>query len=1194
MRFLRVSTGCLALTFLAFAQSDRGTITGAVSDPANAVVPGATVVARNTETGTLYETVTTSTGNYTLPALQVGIYELSVSVAGFSKAVQTGVRVQVAQTVRVDVALQVGATTESISVNAAAPLLKTESAEQSTTIARETINSLPLNFSQTQGGAIRNPLAFATLTPGAYFAPGSQNTIKVNGSPTTSFKIVIEGQDATNGLTQSTTNHNQPSVESIQEFTLQTSNFAAEYGQVAGGLFNFSVRSGTNQYHGALYEYLTNEALNAGQPFTDNGKGGLVRSPNKKHDFGGTIGGPVWLPKLYDGHNKTFFFFSAETYYDTKIQSGLLNTVPTLKMREGDFSEILTTRQLNTDPLGRGILENTIYNPLSARPIASGAVVSDPFPSNVIPQSQLDPVALKIQALLPKPTRSGTVNNWDQSIPNPRTQIIRTVKADHNFSSSSKVSFYWHYYTSHEYSGADGLPAPITAVRDKYVYSHTFRLNYDHTVTPTLLLHVGLGDQRFHNPDTSPPSVLQDFNAVKELGLVGGAANGFPRLAGMSNAFGGMFNIGPTNANRYYTDKPTVVLNATKISGSHTFKAGGEWKIDAFTDRNERQSSGVYNFGATETALPSTNGQALGGGVVGFPYASFLLGRVNNASVNAPQDPQYRKMSISFFAQDNWKITRKITLDYGLRWDRQGQGHELHYRSSSFDPRVKNPSAGGLLGGQAYEGYGPGRCDCNFAQTYNYAFGPRLGIAYQINPKTVLRAGWGISYGGTGSYNYITNAAILGIGFNQFAWVAPAFGDPAILLRNGLPYNQADLYKVTLDPGVRPSPGMTDSPPYWIDPNAGRPPRINQWSIGLQRELTKDLVVEAAYVGNRGAWLQANSMVDLNALTPQRLKVFGLDINSAADRSLLTSRLNSTTAQARGFSAPYAGFPTTLPVAQSLRPFPQFTNIPARWAPLGNNWYDSLQVKATKRYSRGLDFTAAFTWQKELILGGETETGGGAATVNDVFNRRNQKTYSPSSQPYVFVTAFNYQVPAWGPNRLVRAVVRDWSVGGLLRYASGLPIQVPGAQNNLNSVLFRSTYANRVPGQPLFTKDLNCHCIDPNKDFVLNPAAWSEPAQGQWGFSAPYYNDYRQQRRYDEQLSLGRIFRIRERMNFHIRAEFFNVFNRTYLDNPTSGNALQAQQKNNQGVPTQGFGRINPATLNSPPRNGQIVARFQW
>jgi hypothetical protein len=243
--------------------------------------------------------------------------------------------------------------------------------------------------------------------------------------------------------------------------------------------------------------------------------------------------------------------------------------------------------------------------------------------------------------------------------------------------------------------------------------------------------------------------------------------------------------------------------------------------------------------------------------------------------------------------------------------------------------------------------------------------------------------------------------------------------------------------------------------------------------------------------------------------------------------------------------------------------------------------------------------TAAFTWQKELILGAEAETGGGAL-FNDVFNRKNQKMLSPSSMPYVFVTAFNYQLPAWG-NRLTRAALRDWNFGGLLRYSSGQPILAPYANNNLNALLLRNlpsgataTFANRVQGEPLFTKELNCHCIDPNKDFVLNPKAWSDPAAGQWGTAAAYYNDYRLPRRYDEQLSVGREFRIREAMSLQVRAEFFNVFNRTYLNNPTSTNAQQGQTRNSQGVPVTGFGRIDAGSVFSPPRNGQLVARFVW
>ena len=256
-----------------------------------------------------------------------------------------------------------------------------------------------------------------------------------------------------------------------------------------------------------------------------------------------------------------------------------------------------------------------------------------------------------------------------------------------------------------------------------------------------------------------------------------------------------------------------------------------------------------------------------------------------------------------------------------------------------------------------------------------------------------------------------------------------------------------------------------------------------------------------------------------------------------------------------------------------------------------------MQAKATKRYSHGLTATAAFTWQKELVPGAEAETGA-AVPVNDVYNIRNQKYISSFSQPLVMVTGFNYTFPALGSNKWMKTAIRDWTAGGILRYSSGLPIQVPTANNALNSLLFRNTaaatFANRVAGQPLFLQDLNCHCFDPNTSFVLNPKAWTDPAAGQFGVSAPYYNDYRSVRRPDESLSLGRIFRIRESMSFSIRAEFFNPFNRTYLNNPDSSNAASTQKVSANGQTVSGFGRINTGSTFSSPRNGQLVARFQW
>ena len=414
-----------------------------------------------------------------------------------------------------------------------------------------------------------------------------------------------------------------------------------------------------------------------------------------------------------------------------------------------------------------------------------------------------------------------------------------------------------------------------------------------------------------------------------------------------------------------------------------------------------------------------------------------------------------------------------------------------------------------------------------------------------------------------------------------------------------MPYTQAQLYPTALNPGIVPFPGQLNSPPYWIDPNGGRPPRIDQWNIGLQRQFTPDLMLEAAYVGNRGVWLQANNLSDLNALTPQVLAAHGLSLSNSANLSLLSSTFASGKPQAAGFNVPYAGFPMASSLAQSLRPFPQFTNIPVWYSPRGKSWYNALQAKATLRPWHGLYAQYAFTWQKEL-------TTAESVQVNDVFNLPVQRGISPSSLPLVSAIMFNYNIPALSSNKFLRTLQKDWTLGGSMRYQSGLPILSPYATNNLQAVLPRNTsntptYADRVPGVPLFTESPNCHCFDPSQTFVLNPAAWTQPPAGQFGTAAPYYNDYRWQRQPAENLNLGRIFHIREGMTLSIRAEFFNIFNRVFLNAPTSTNSGQTQVKSGNAT-VSGFGYIN--TLVTPiqaaggavptVRNGQLVARFQF
>jgi hypothetical protein len=1197
-----------------FAQSERGSITGAVSDQANAVIPGAHVAATNTQTGVQYESVTTPTGNYTLAQLPAGSYDLSVEAAGFSKFIQQGIRIYVAQTARIDVVLNVGATRESVTVTSNATMLKTESAEQSTTIAKELLDELPLNFGARGniGSAnIRNPFTFVTLVPGGNIS--AYSSIKLNGAPLDTDSIRVEGQDSNNSRLMIRQDQVQPSVEALEEVSVQTSNFAAEYGQVSGGLFNFVAKSGTNEFHGSAFEYFVNEDLGAGIPYTSSGNGHLVRPKNRRHDYGGSVGGPVWIPKLYNGRNRTFFFFAYEKFHQNQDQAGLLQTVPTDAMRNGDFSAAVTGRTLGMDPAGAPVLENSIYDPLTNSTV-NGQVVRSVFPGNVIPVSRMDPVALKIQALIPKATRAGVLNNWDQSYPSYTDEVIPSIKID-EYLPKGKLSFFYSKYFGPHFNTPDGLPSPLTQNRYLPTLTHTARINFDLPVTPTLMIHGGFGFLRHVNCDITVAENLS-YDALTQIGLKGGLPSagqpngcvtsgikpspttGLARITGLfSGTGGGMWTtIGTCCNNPVILNKPTAVLSGMLVRGSHNLKIGGEWRIDAFTNGNGANAAGIYNFSNAQTGLPYTQGQSLGGGTVGLPYASFLLGAVASASISNATAPQGRKKSWGLYAQDNWKVTRKLTIDYGLRWDYQGFAREIHDRVSMFGPTTPNPAAGGLPGATVYQGYGPGRCNCLFAVTYPYAIAPRLGISYQIASKTVLRIGWGITYGQTAG-SQADFGGQLGVGgWNTLSWSNPSYGERALQFAGGLNYSLAELYLESTDPGIRPSSGQLNTPPTLIDPNAGRPPRMNQWNIALQREITRDLLVEAAYVGNRGVWFLSNSLVDLNPLTPQRLMAYGLDINNAADRALLTSPISSAAVITRGFKVPYVGFPTGSTLAQALRPYPQFGNLGIQEAPLGNSWYDSLQMKLTKRTSHGLDVAATFAWQKELSNGGQ---GYGtfnniAGVVNDVFNRPNQKSLSSQSEPFAFSVAFNYQLPALGPNRAARAAIGGWTIGGILRYASGLPIPVPTAQNNLSSLLFRGTFANRVPGQPLFLKDLNCHCIDPNKDLVLNPAAWSDPAPGQWGVSSAYYSDYRYARRQNEQLSLGRVFRIREGIMFQIRAEFFNVFNRTSMNDPIANNARATATYNSRNALTGGFGYINPGSLYSQPRNGQIVARIRF
>jgi hypothetical protein len=1228
----------LALPITAFAQGDRGTITGTVTDPAGAVVANAAIQIRNLDTAALYPTASSGTGNFSASQLPAGTYELQVTAPGFKQYNRSLLTVQVAATIRIDVALEVGSATESITVSDQASLLKTESGELSHNVTASAMNSLPvLGIGAGAGSSgIRNPNAVVRLLPGTYWAPNSN--LRVNGAPMNTQSFRIEGQESQNTGTSGTPAQNQPSVDAIQEMAIQTSNYAAEYGQAGGGYINITMKGGTNQYHGSAYEYLVNEALNATTPFTDNGRGGNTLPKQRRNDYGFTIGGPISIPKIYNGHDKTFFFVNFEQYREKQSINNLRNTVPTAQYRSGVFTQALRTRVVGTDPLGNQMLEGMIYDPNTNTTASDGRVYRQQFANNIVPVSRFDPVALKVQNMVPLPRgpfATAQSLNYLEPVPSKRVFSIPSFKIDQQFGSKGKLSFYWQKTQQESalnvpFGQIDGLPGPITTAIGTFIRSPMYRANYDHTLTPTMLLHLGAGwrETRFDVPSVTGEGERTNFDAEAVLGLKGGTSHRyFPTFSGLeaANGTGGLKNIGSQNGTINYTQSFTSNASLSWVKNNHSFKFGGEFRTEGYPTQGLGGTEGTYNFSQAQTGQPFQVNAAAGGFNVGFPYASFLLGNVNQVTIANPVFPRVGKTQTGLFAQDTWKITRKLTLDYGLRYDFSTYLRESYGRAPFFSASTIHPKLG-IRGAALYDGTGPGRCSCNMANNYPLAFAPRLGLAYQINQKTVFRSGFGIVYAGTAGSNNSSG----GLAGSTATTAAGTFGSPVTTLVEGIPFTPQFRPRAwpSYDPGERPtSSPIPGAGPGFLDQNAGRPARQYQWSLGFQRELSGNLVVEASYVANRGVWWVSPGLINLNATPFSTLAKYNLSLDSLADRTLLTSFINSQTASQRGFNGlPYAGFPGGQTVAQAIRPYPQFTTIANYWSPLGKTWYDSLQVKATKRYSKGLSLTSNFTWSRNLAMGAEREVNNGtdpSGPNHDVFNRQNSKHISGFDLPFQFILAANYQSPQLHVgNSILNYVVSDWTYGVLLQYQSGLPIQVPNAQTgpNLNNLVGQSTFANRVAGQPLFSTnwvdsdgkvrtdpmDLNCHCYDPQRNVAFNPFAWANPAAGQFGTSALYYTDYRFQRRPTESMNFGRTFRLREKVTLNVRAEFANIFNRAFWNDPGAGVATSANLANAQtpvardpgtGVVLSGFGMmpVNSSTaVNTASRNGTIVARLSF
>jgi hypothetical protein len=1218
---IAISLGLAAAAL--FGQAGTGTITGTVTDPAGAVVAGAAVEVRNTDTNVPYPTVTTETGAYTVLRLPPGPYSVIVTAPGFKKLTRGGLSVDAGQVLPLDLALEVGSASESVTVTAEATLLKTESGDVTHNITLSQLDELPiLGIGTANAGSngIRNPFNSAVLIPGvSYFA--NFNMI-VNGAPTNTAGYRIEGLDNTNHTVAFAIMQNMPNADAVQEMAIQTSNYAAEFGQAGGGLFNMTMKSGTNQFHGSAFEYFVNEDLNAGIPFSYTPEGGKFRPRNRRNDYGGTFGGPVIIPKLYNGKDRTFFFFSYERY---KEAQGLTftDTLPNAQYQAGNFAAIspngnagfnpglgVPAGQIATDALGRPVFANEIYDPLSRSTTASGVGIANPFPNNVIPANRFHPVAVAIQGVLPSLSNSALYNNYNGYNLGERITTIPSIKVDQVIGSKQKVAFYYHHTeTDAQFTtpngNADGLPDLITGARGSIpIGGPTYRLNYDHTIKPTLLLHVGAGYSMIYFYDHGPwthSGKTVDCQAMLKLDGCIGSYN-FPTIIAGNvtspQVLGGMQQLGNALAHAAtHTERPSANANLTWIRGNHTFKGGAEawWQAQITAPPtgvglNFGVLSGTSNgsvTGAGATGIPAS--LVTGAYSAGFPYANFLLGEVTSATQYAPVDARMFKQQWALFLQDSWKITRKLTVDYGLRWDYATAAQEQHGRSANLGTNVPNSAAGGRLGAAIFEA----TCGCTFLSNYPYAIGPRLGVAYQLDRKTVFRGGWGIAYGFPADINLQNTANITNTpsGVNSF-------------LTLNVPGTIPQPVWPNFSAAQTPIPGaITSAFLAYLDPDASRPPRQNQWSAGVQREITANTVIETSYVGNRGVWWggTAGSVGYLNQISPEGFAAYGLSpYSNAADNLLLGSAISSAAVVGRvGNIMPYSGYSTSNTLLNALRPFPQFSTINVTNSPTGKTWYDSLQMKGTKRLSHGLQVNGTFTWSKTFVQ------------IRPNLFVPSNKSIQPIDQPFLFNANILYTTQKWFSNKAVAEVTQDWSIGAFLQYGSGLPLTPPAATNT-NYIGASEQY--RVPGQPLYLKDLNCGCINPYNDIVLNAAAWANPANGTFGpATGTLYSDFRQARRPQENLNLGRTFRFgaEGRFSFQVRAEFVNIFNRTQIGNPSTTNPSGAQSKNALSQYSGGFGVVN-LTVSGPntaptytqnavvgqlytlPRTGTLIARFSF
>ncbi|MBS1812445.1 MAG: TonB-dependent receptor [Acidobacteria bacterium] len=1137
-RWLLTLTATALLSAALLAQENRATIVGTVTDPQGGVIPNATVKATNIETNAVTTTTSNESGLYTLPFLPIGKYQISVTASGLKTSLRDNLDVRVGDRLQLDFKMEVGAVSETVTVTSQSPLLETATASRGQVIDEEKVRDLPLLG--------RNPFLLAALASGVQITPsqgsisfrpfdnGGMDAISINGGRQRSNEFLIDGQPNTgteNGGVGALSF--VPSPDAVQEFKVQSNTYDAQFGRTGGGTINVSLKGGTNKFHGSLYHYFRNDVLNANS--YQNNANRVARTAFRWNQPGVVFDGPVWIPGLYNGRDKTFFMFSWEKIISS-IPSPVTRTVPTLAQRGGDFSQTL---QANGQPI-------TIYDPLTTTCVGN-TCTRTAFANNRIPDSRIDPVAKKLLDFFPLPNQAGNTQGFFNffNSPNARTDEYDqfTTRIDHNLSEKHKLSGRWLRNNRHELRGLAGYKREASPFFAHSRKNQGGGMDVTSSLSPTLVSNFKIN---FIRHEFTIDQYGDNFD-IAQLGFPTTLRNQLARqfFPGITMTdYDNTGGIGFGNGSRYtFSDASTFSETLNKTSGAHSMKFGGEMRF--LRDNYIQPTSSFGSFGFTK-GFTQRNPLAADA-ASGNAFASLLLGYPASGSVPINATYAYQHLYYGAFFQDDWRVSRKLTLNLGIRWDYESPTSErFNQLNAGFDKTTASPvQAPGLSlkGGLLFVNQDnrlPFKRDLN-------NFGPRIGFAYQLTEKTVLRGGYGMSY--LPVFDPATSH-----GFSVSTdYVASTDGNlkPANTLSN--PYPNGLIRPSGAANGLRTLLGQGFTF-YNTDINI---PMNHQYSFGIQHEIPWGMVLDVSYIGSR-----------------TRNLVVGRAINevSAADLAQGAAYLNAqvTNPMAGLIPSNAALNGATITRSQLLRPFPQFTGLTEDRLSLGRAWYNSMQARVEKRLSQGLHFLFSYTFSKNM-------EAIGYLNAQDPINQL-ASVVTGDHAPHRAMISGGYDLPFFkNSSALVRGIAGGWKVNLIGTFQSGLPIGTPGGVFLIGDP--------RLPeGQQSLAKWFNTctltatgarqNCADASQ----TPVFQIQPAFTLRSHSVRFSN-ISTSRPPTFDVSLFKSFAIRESVALQVRAEAFNFANTPWFGGP------------NLTATSGAFGVVTPSQINDQ-RNVQLALKL--